>query len=115
MSQNQAQESYLGFNGVLKKSIGEGISSAVGSQTLVAVDFYLGREVATKDIVRYTRALERMFTVGSKLIEDRCAQALFSNLKIRFEPKNNFKLSDYVEDAKKKWLSGDSFTHRAPR
>lgn len=115
MSQNQAHGSYLGFNGVLKKSIGEGIASVVGAQTLVAIDFYLDREVVAKDIEGYTKALEKMFTVESKLIEVRCAQALFSNLGIKFEPNENFKLSNYVEDAKKKWISGDRATRENPR
>jgi hypothetical protein len=73
-------------------------------QIHVAIDFYLDREVASNDIGKYTEALEKIFSVGSKLIEDRCAQALFSNLKIDFKPDEKLKLSDYVRDAKKKWL-----------
>lgn len=80
----------------------------MGSETATAVDFYLDPTLATKDIAAYTAAIEKMFSVGSKLIEERCAQALFFNLSLRFQPVENFKLSDYVEDAKRKWLYGNN-------
>ena len=96
------------FNTVLRRSIQEGISSVVGRQTAVAVEFYLDPSIATKNIEAYTVALEKMFTVGSKLIEDRCAQALYSNMGIDFQRRENFDLTNYVEDAKKKWLLGET-------
>jgi hypothetical protein len=96
------------FNTVLRRSIQEGISSVVGRETAVAVEFYLDPSIATKDILAYTVALERMFTLGSKLIEDRCAQALYSNMGIAFQRRENYKLNNYVEDAKKKWLLGET-------
>ena len=79
----------------------------VGRETAISVEFYLDPTTATKDISGYTNALEKMFNLGSKLIEERCAQALFSNLQLDFQHKESFKLPEYVEDAKKKWLSGD--------
>ena len=107
--QTKKEESGLGFNSALKKSIAEGLASVVGTKTVAAVDFYLDPDIAVKDIAAYSRSLEKMFTVGSKLIEDRCAQSLFANLKIKFEPKENFRLDDYVQEARHKWLVGDSF------
>ena len=96
------------FNAVLRRSIQEGISSVVGRETAVAVEFYLDPAVAAKDIAAYTVALERMFTLGAKLIEDRCAQALYANMGIAFQRRESFKLKDYVEDARKKWLLGET-------
>jgi hypothetical protein len=96
-----------GFNSVLRKSIKQGISSVVGTSTAVAVEFYLDSSLASKDIVAFTKALENMFGAGAKLIEQRCAQALYSNLGLQFEKKENFKLDDYAVDAKKKWLTDE--------
>jgi hypothetical protein len=97
-----------GFNVMLKKSIHEGIESVVGRQTAVAVEFYLDLSIATKDIVGFTQALEKMFTVGSKLMEERCAQALCHNIGIQFSRHEEYGLKEYVEDAKKRWLLGES-------
>jgi hypothetical protein len=72
------------------------------------VEFYLDPSIASKDILGYTKALEKMFTLGARLIEERCAQALYSNLGIAFQRRENYKLSDYVENAKKKWLLGET-------
>jgi hypothetical protein len=99
------------FNSVLKRSIQEGISSVVGHQTAVAVEFYLDPSIASKDIARYTASLEKMFKLGSKLIEERCAQALYHNMGLSFEKHDGYNLSRYVEDAKKKWLLGESVRH----
>jgi hypothetical protein len=96
-----------GFNSLLRKSIKQGIASVVGTQTAVAVEFYLDSNLGSKDIVAYTQALENMFGAGSKLIEQRCAQALYSNLGIAFEKRENYKLSDYTVEAKKKWLTDE--------
>src|SRR5579872_1156964 len=68
------------FNAVLKRSIQEGIASFVGHQTAVAVEFYLGPSIASKDIVRYTSIMQKMFTLGSKLIEERCAKSCITKI-----------------------------------
>jgi hypothetical protein len=96
------------FNSELKRSIQEGIASVVGHQTAIAVEFYLDPAIASKDIVRYTAMLEKMFMAGSKLIEERCAEALYHNMGLSFDKRANYNLSNYVEDAKKKWLLGES-------
>ncbi len=96
------------FNSVLRRSVQEGIASVVGHQTAVSVEFYLDPTIATKDIVQYTTALEKMFTVGAKLIEERCAQALYHNMGLSFEKHDGYDLSKYVSDAKKKWLLGET-------
>ena len=92
------------FNTFLKKSLKEGIASVVGRQTASSVEFYLDPAIATKDILSYTMALEKMFTVGAKLIEERCAEALYSFMGLEFAKHEEYKLNDYVADAKKKWL-----------
>jgi hypothetical protein len=56
----------------------------------------------------YTAALEKMFTVGSKLMEERCAQALCANVGVTFMKKDSYSLREYVEDAKKRWLLGET-------
>jgi hypothetical protein len=96
------------FNAVVRKSIQEGIASVVGRQTAVAVEFYLDPEMAVKDISAYTVALEGMFKLGAKLIEDRCAIALYTNMGITFQKHENYKLNDYVQAARKKWLLGET-------
>jgi hypothetical protein len=96
------------FNSVLRRSVQEGIASVVGRQTAVAVEFYLDPMMAAKDIAAYTLALEKMFTLGSKLIEERCAQALCANMGITFQRRDNYTLKDYVLDARKKWLLGET-------
>ena len=104
-----AQESEVkgGFYSVLRKSIHEGITSVVGQKTTVSVEFYLDSSIATKNIEAYTASLERMFAAGAKIIEQRCAQALYSNLNLDFHKIDSYKLNDYVVDARKKWLSGE--------
>jgi len=96
------------FNAILRRSVQEGISSVVGRETAVAVEFYLDPEIAGKNISAYTIAMEKMFTVGAKLIEERCAQALYANVGISFQRRDGYKLKDYVEDARKKWLLGET-------
>jgi hypothetical protein len=96
------------FNSVLKRSVQEGITSVVGRQTAIAVEFYLDPSIASKDIVRYTQSLEKMFKLGAKLIEERCAQSLYNNMGLDFQKRDDYKLSNYVEDAKKKWLLGET-------
>jgi hypothetical protein len=90
---------------LLSRSIRQGIASVIGKETAASVEFYLDTSLAVKDIVAYTAALERIFTVGSELIEERCARALYSNLGYEFRLRDGFKLSDYVEEAKKIRLS----------
>jgi hypothetical protein len=65
-----------GFNAVLKRSIQQGISSVVGRETAISVEFYIDPAIAAKDISGYAKSLEKMFNLGSKLIEERYAQAL---------------------------------------
>lgn len=96
-----------GFNSILRQSIHEGIVSVVGRDTAKSVEFYLDSSIAAKDIVTYTKALERIFDVGSKRIEENCARALYSNLGLNFEVKELYKLSDYVNEARKRFLLGE--------
>jgi hypothetical protein len=105
LSQEKSGET---FNSVLKRSVQEGIASVVGRQTAIAVEFYLDPSVASKDIARYTLSLEKMFTLGSKLIEERCAQVLYHNMGLNFQKHDDYKLTNYVEEAKKKWLLGET-------
>jgi len=96
------------FNSVLKRSVQEGIASVVGRETAIAVEFYLDPSLASKDIAMYTLSLEKMFMLGAKLIEERCAQALYHNMGLHFQKRDDYKLSNYVDDAKKKWLLGET-------
>ena len=105
LSQEKSGET---FNSVLKRSVQEGIASVVGRQTAIAVEFYLDPSVASKDIAGYTLSLEKMFTLGSKLIEERCAQALYHNMGLNFQKRDDYNLTNYVEEAKKKWLLGET-------
>lgn len=88
------------FADVLRGSIQAGIVSVFGRQTAIAVEFYVDSSLAAKDIVAYTNALEKVFGKGSSLIEERCAQILYSNLGLEFELKDNQRLSDYVMAAR---------------
>ena len=97
-----------GFNSVLKRSIQQGIASVVGRETAISVEFYLDPIIATKDIVRYNVALDKMFKAGAKLIQERCARALFSNLQLDFKHRDDYDLSAYVTEAKRRWLLGES-------
>lgn len=81
----------------------EGIAATVGRETAAAVEFYVDSSLAVKDIAAYTAALERMFAAGSKVIEERCALALYSNLGLEFKAVSGFGLDDYVEEARKRW------------
>jgi hypothetical protein len=95
------------FKTVLQRSIREGIASVVGKQTAVAVEFYVDSSLATKDLVAYTQALEKMFTIKAPLLEKRCAETLYHNLGLEFKVIPSNKLADYVEEAKKKKLLRD--------
>ncbi len=88
------------FNHILQRSIREGITRVVGTETARCVEFYLDSSLAMKNIVEYTKSLEN-FSVSSKHLEERCAEALYSNLGLRFEKNESFKLYDYVREAKK--------------
>ena len=102
------QEKSETFSSVLKRSVQEGIASVVGRQTAISVEFYLDPSIAAKDIGRYTSMLEKMFKLGAKLIEERCAEALYHNMGLSFEKHEAYDLSRYVLDAKKKWLLGET-------
>ena len=80
----------------------------VGRQTAVAVEFYLDPEIAVKNIAAYTAALETMFKLGAKLMEERCATALYANMGLTFQKRESYKLNDYVQDAKRRWLLGET-------
>ena len=98
-----------GFNSTLRQSIHQGIESVVGSNTVNSVELYLDSSIAVKDIVTYTKALEKMFDKGAKLIELRCAEALYANLRLaNFQPKENYSQSEYVIEAKRRWLLGEN-------
>ena len=90
-----------GFAEILRRSIQQGLESVVGHQTAMAVEFYIDSSLAAKDIVLYTRALEKMFGDSSKQIEESCAQILYSNLKLEFQWNENYRLSDYVRAAQR--------------
>jgi hypothetical protein len=85
---------------LLRRSIRQGITRFFGRGTAVAVEFYLDSSLAEKDIVAYTKALERMFGAGSKMIGDDCAEILYRNLGIPFVRKESYSLSDYVTEAR---------------
>ena len=88
------------FPDVLRRSIQEGITATVGRDTAMAVEFYVESSLAVKDIAAYTAALQRLFAAGSKVIEERCARALYSNLGLEFKAVSGFGLDDYVEAAR---------------
>ncbi len=66
----------------------------------MAVEFYVDSSLAVKDAAAYTVALRRLFAAGSKIIEERCARALYSNLGLEFKVVEGFGLDDYVGAAK---------------
>lgn len=89
------------FADVLQRSIREGIAATVGRETAFAVEFYVDSSLAVKDIAAYTATLERMFAAGSKVIEERCARALYLNLGLEFKAVGGSGLDDYVEAARR--------------
>jgi hypothetical protein len=88
------------FPYTLRRSIQEGIIATVGRDTAIAVEFYVDSSLALKDVAAYTAALRRVFAAGSKVIEERCARALYSNLKLEFRVVSGFGLDDYVKAAR---------------
>ena len=88
------------FHDVLRRSVQEGIAATVGRDVATAVEFYVDSSLAVKDVAAYAAALQRLFADGSKVIEERCARALYSNLGLDFEPVSGFRLDDYVEAAR---------------
>lgn len=97
------QEGAKSFPDILRRSVKEGVAATVGRETAAAVEFYVDSSLAVKDIAAYTAALQRMFAAGSKVIEERCALALYSNLGFEFKAVSGFDLDDYVEEAWKSW------------
>ncbi len=87
---------------MLRRSIREGIAATVGRETARAVEFSVDSSLATRDIAAYTEALKKLFAAGSKVIEERCAQTLYSNLGLEFKVVSGFDLDDYVEAARKR-------------
>ena len=89
------------FEDVLRRSIQEGIAATVGRDVAMAVEFYVDSSLAVKDISAYAAALQRLFADGSKVIEERCARALYSSLGLEFKAVSGLRLDDYVEAARK--------------
>lgn len=101
MTSDQGQQGKR-FEVLLRRSIREGILSVFGRKTATAVEFYVDSSLAAKDIAAYTIALRKMFGVGSNIIEEQCAQILYSSLGLQFQRKDNYTLSDYVKEARNK-------------
>lgn len=89
------------FYAALTKAIREGLSEILGADTARAVDFYIDPSIAVRDIKQYTNMLEKIFADGSKILEVKIAERLFANLHMQFEKKDNYRLPDYVEEAKR--------------
>ncbi len=98
---NRRRSGAESFPDILRRSIREGIAATVGRDTATAVEFYVDSSLAVKDITAYRMSLERLFSTESKIIEERCALALYSNLGLEFKATSGFKLDDYVKAAMK--------------
>ncbi len=94
------------FAALLRRSIRQGLVGFFGRDTAVAVEFFLDSSIAEKDIAAYTDALEGMFGLGSSAIEERCAEALYSNLGLPFARRENYRLDDYVAAAREASAKG---------
>lgn len=86
-------------------AIRKSLSEILGKSTATAVDFYVDPSIAIADIVRYTDLLKKFFGEGSKILEERIVQELYAKLGLEFQKKEGYRLSDYVLEAKNKYLA----------
>ena len=89
------------FYAALTKAVREGLAQVLGPETARAVDFYIDPSIAVRDIGQYTNMLEKIFGEGSRILETEIAERLFVNLNLMFVKKNGYRLSSYVEEAKR--------------
>ena len=89
------------FYAAIMKAIDDGLLEIFGPATARAVEFYVDPSIASTDMVQYTKLLQKIFGEGSKIVEDKVAEKLYSNLHLQFQKIENYRLWDYVVEAKK--------------
>lgn len=89
------------FYSTLAKAIRDGLIETFGPSTVRAVEFFVDPSIAIRDITLYTHLLAKIFLAGSRTIEDKIAEKLYFSLGIPLEKKENYRLWDYVNEAKK--------------
>lgn len=90
------------FDAIMRNSIQRGLRELLGDNTARAVEFHLDSSIAFLNIRQYTNSLEKIFKDGSQVLEMKFAETLYADLGLAFEKKENYRLPDYVNDARKK-------------
>ena len=89
----------------LLKAIDEGLREALGDSPAKAIEFYVEPAIATVSIEGYTRALRRIFKVGSDVIEKRIAAKFCGSIGVEFVEKPGYDLAQYIREAQSKLVA----------
>ncbi len=94
------------FEEVLLEAIEEALE-LFGSSVKEVVLFYcqtrhgVAREELPRRLAELVKCLEEIFSYAAVIIEHQVASNLYSKLGLRFAPRRNWRLLDYVEEAKR--------------
>ena len=95
------------FDGLLMLAINEGLRSFAGELAAKAIYYHLERVMGAEidQLIRspekFAEGLEKMFGYGAKILETIILEKLYEKLNLNFKEKENYKFTDYVEDAKR--------------
>jgi hypothetical protein len=95
----------MSFNQKLLFSIEEGLTEALGTQAVKAVDFFVDPRMALSDPKKYWTNLDKMFNHKSKLLQEKLIAKIRLNFSI--EDQNTKDLAECVTAAKSKFLKDD--------
>lgn len=88
---------------MLLMSIWTSLDEIFGQTGAKAVAFYIDPKIAISNATLFSESLRKTFREGSKILEEKCAEKLYSGLGIQFQKKEDWNLVDYIADAKRKF------------
>jgi len=99
------------FDAALLESIDESIEALLGQEVALALHLNLKnkrsicREEIPDNIPTLCAVLEKYFGPGARTIGRAIARRLYSKLGLEFSIKDNYQLTNYVEDARRPFIS----------
>lgn len=93
------------FKQVLREAIDEGLG-VLGESAKLAIYYHVYRrtfvsqEEIPEKLEDFTRALHHIFGIGATVIERQIAAQLYRKLELPYRDRGDYKLDDYVQEAK---------------
>lgn len=88
---------------MLLKAIWTSLDEIFGQTSAMAVAFYVDPKIAISNAALFSESLRKIFREGSKVLEEKCAEKLYSGLGFQFQKKEDWNLVDYIADAERKF------------